>query len=58
MLSKCSFAMIAEMGQGETCFGHMHSLIRTFTVHEQNHWILWNISVESKGLDDTLHRMI
>ena len=39
---------------------HSRSLIRTFTVHYQNHWILQNVWMESKGPDDTLpmRRMI
>ena len=32
----------------------LHSLIRAFTVLHQNHWILQNVWIESKGPDDTL----
>ena len=39
---------------------HPHSLIRIFTVRQQNHWTLQNVWIESKSPDDTLHmrRMI
>ena len=34
---------------------HPYSLIRTFTVHLQNHWILQYVWLKSNGPDDTLH---
>ena len=37
------------------CGQHPHSLIRAFTVHSQNSWILQNVWMENKDLDDTLH---
>ena len=60
------------LGQVKTCLqayvdsegpdqpAHLHCLIRTLPVHLQNHWILQNVGMESKGPDDTLHicRMI
>ena len=33
---------------------HPRSLIRAFTVHKRNHWILQNVSMESKCPDETL----
>ena len=33
---------------------HPRSLIRAFAVRKQNHWIQQNVSMESKGKDDTL----
>ena len=33
---------------------HPRSLIRAFTVRKQNHWILYNVSMERKCLDETL----
>ena len=33
---------------------HLYSLIRALAVHKQNHWILSNVSKESKGPDETL----
>ena len=32
---------------------HQRSLIWTFYVRLQNHWIIWNISVDSEGSDQT-----
>ena len=32
---------------------HPHSLIKAFAVRKQNNWILWNVSMESKGPDKT-----
>ena len=39
---------------------HTRSLIRAFAVRKQKQWILQNVWMESKSLDDTLriHRMI
>ena len=33
---------------------HPRSLIRAIAVPCQNHWTLWNVSMESKGPDETL----
>ena len=33
----------------------MHSLIRAFSVRKQNHCVLQNVSMESKGPDETVH---
>ena len=34
---------------------HSHSLIRAFVVRKQNHWLLQNVSMESKCLDETVY---
>ena len=56
----------SHMRHAKTCFrayadsegpdqpAHSRCLIRTFTVREQNHWTLQNVSMESKCPDDTL----
>ena len=38
-------------GQDQTA--HTRSLIRAFTVRKQNYWIVQNVWIECKGLDDT-----
>ena len=40
--------------EGQDQLVHPHSLIRTFIVRLQNHWILQNIWMESKGPGNTL----
>ena len=30
---------------------HLRRLIRAFAVHRQNHWLLYNVSMESKWCD-------
>ena len=36
----------------------MHSLIRAFTVHYQNHWLVQNVYMESKCPDEAAPRAV
>ena len=40
--------------EGPDQSAHPRSLIRAFAVRKQNHWILYNVSMERKCLDETL----
>ena len=48
----CLQAIADSEGPDQTA--RMRSLIRAFTVCEQNHWLLQNVWMDSKGSDDTL----
>ena len=49
---KCAFRACSDSkGPDQTAF----SLIRAFAVCCQNHWILWNVSMESKDPNKTLN---
>ena len=52
-MQKCVFRHVGT-AKAQICLG-ICSLIRAFTVCKQNHWILQNVQMGSKGLDDTLH---
>ena len=32
---------------------YLHSLIKAFTIHQQNHWRIQNVGMEVRGPDDT-----
>ena len=56
------YILLYNMGRAmqKHVFRHTHSLIKAFTVHCQNCWILRNVRMETNSQDDTLHvpRMI